>query len=85
MNLNGIYSLGTRKRTERLILDCSMLDKEMLALGSNADTLQMMRVFQSSTEWPTDPNGTQFATPPKPLNSLNQAISYLLFAYNGLI
>lgn len=85
MNLNGVFSLGTRKRTERLISDCSMPNKEMLAHGSNADTSQMMKIFQSSTEKPTDPSGTQFATQLKPLSLLNPDISYLSFAYNGLI
>lgn len=75
---------GIIQRTEELMLDFSTLNGELQMTGYNADSNQMMRIYQNSTEDLLSLTA-QFATQQKLLNSLNPAISYLSFASNGQI
>jgi len=81
----NILSLsGILLETLKLILDCSMEDKELLKISNHADSTQTMLTFLNSTKNQSLLN-TQSATPLKLLNSLNPVISYLSFVSNGLI
>ena len=83
---SGPSSHGTKLDTQRLISDSSTLKPEVMTLiGQNADGTQLSLTIQDSSSSHMSLNTSQFATLPKPSSMLNQDISYLSFASNGLI
>jgi len=82
--LIGLLLNGMLLETLKLILECSMEEKEPLKISNHADSTLTILAFLNSTDNQSFLRA-QSATPLKLLNSLNPVTSFLSFVCNGLI